>query len=232
MVTFNECWYKKVCTQQECNEHCLRFLEMNYLMSHSGLPEKKQYPVPLTPSTCDVNAFIQLADIKDDILNFTLNGENLYITSRYCGNGKTTWAIKMLLKYFDEIWAGNGFKTRGLFIHVPTFFMRMKNNISDRDEEFLQLRDSIMSADLVIWDEVANTGMTKYEYEQFLAYIDYRLLAEKSNIYTSNIVDLQDVQKILGVKLASRIYNNSTVIELKGKDRRDGSITNNIESAE
>lgn len=219
-----DCWYKGVC-KEKCNDKCIRYLEMKYLMSHSGLPKAKQYPVPLRPAEIDVPAFEQLATIKDDIFNYVQNGKNLYITSRYCGNGKTTWAIKLLLKYFDEVWAGNGFRIRGVFVHVPTFFMQMKNNISDRDEKFIELRDSLMQADLVVWDEVGNSALTRYEFEQFLAFIDYRLLAEKSNIYTSNITAMEGMQRILGVKLASRIFNGSDIVELQGKDMRDGSVT-------
>lgn len=225
MITSDNCWYKKSCNMNPCDEHCIRLLEMRYLMNHSGLPENKQRPIPLTPVNADIDAFDRLVDIKNNIVEFVNSGNNLYLTSKYCGNGKTSWSIKLLLKYFDEVWAGNGFRTRGVFLHIPTFFMRMKNNISDRDEEFLQLRDSIMNADLVVWDEIANTGLTKYEYEQLLAYIDYRLLSGKSNIYTSNITDIEDVQKMLGIKLASRVYNSSEIIEFNGKDRRSGTTT-------
>lgn len=196
-------------------------------MEHSGLPKAKWYPIKIVPDDIDLPAFEQLATIKRDIKNYVEHGKCLYITSRYCGNGKTTWAIKILLKYFDEIWAGNGFRTRGIFVHVPTFFMQMKNNISDRDEKFIELRDSLMTADLVVWDEVASSALTKYEFEQFLAFIDYRVLADKSNIYTSNITAFEGMQRILGSKLASRIYNGSDIIELQGKDMRDGTTTIN-----
>lgn len=196
-------------------------------MEHSNLPVAMQKPIPLVAPQVDVSQYKQLAEIKNNIVDFVNNGRNLYITSMNCGNGKTSWAIKLLTKYFDSVWAGNGLRVRGLFIHVPTFFMQMKNNISDRDEQFIEVRDSINTADLVVWDEVANTAMTKYEYEQFLAYVDYRILANKSNIFTSNVPDMQNVEKILGSKLASRIYNGSTVIELRGRDMRNGTATSN-----
>ena len=36
--TINEkCWYKEVCLYRKCTG-CLRFLEMNYLIEHSGIP--------------------------------------------------------------------------------------------------------------------------------------------------------------------------------------------------
>lgn len=225
-MNIENCWYKDVCSR-ECNAHCLRFKEMNFLMEHSNLPVAMQKPIPLVAPQVDVSQYKQLAEIKNNIVDFVNNGRNLYITSMNCGNGKTSWAIKLLTKYFDSIWAGNGLRVRGLFIHVPTFFMQMKNNISDRDEQFIEVRDSINTADLVVWDEVANTAMTKYEYEQFLAYVDYRILANKSNIFTSNVPDMQNVEKILGSKLASRIYNGSTVIELRGRDMRNGTATSN-----
>ena len=120
-----DCWYKNVCTYDQC-VNCIRYSEMKYLMENSGLPKKKQMPIQLNGSS-DSKAFQLLADIKDDIVNFVNNGESLYIFSQYTGNGKTSWSIKLLLKYFDSIWAGNGFRIRGYFQHVPTLFNTLKD---------------------------------------------------------------------------------------------------------
>ena len=59
-------------------------------------------------------------------MNFVKNGENLYIFSKNFENGKAIWAIKLMQNYFNQIWAGNGFTQRGLFIHVPSFLTKFK----------------------------------------------------------------------------------------------------------
>ena len=212
----NKCWYKEVC-DQECNSTCIRFLEMSYLVDHSGIPLVNQYPVTLNPDDADYEAFCQLADIKDNIYDFVKTGQNLFITSKNTGNGKTSWSIKLMLKYFDTVWAGNGFVTRGLFLHTPSILEQLKNFKDPLSSEYRQL---IQETDLVIWDDIASTEMSNYDLTQLLIYIDARLLSGKSNIYTGNIDTVENLQKLMGVRLASRIYNNSRVVIFKGKDRR------------
>lgn len=221
----NNCWYKKVC-QNTCESPCIRYMEMDFLLYHSQIPTKRQYPVSLTPESVDYDRFMDLADIKDDINNFVNNGESLYITSEFTGNGKTSWAIKLMLKYFDNIWSGNGFKVRGIFVNVPSFLTQLKSNISNHNTEFENMIDSLSDVDLVIWDDIASTGLTAYEHSQLLSYIDQRVLACKANIFTGNIPDEKQLEKAIGTRLASRVLSG-TVIELKGRDRRlNGSVAN------
>lgn len=221
----NNCWYKKVC-QNTCESSCIRYMEMDFLLYRSQIPTKRQYPVSLTPESVDYDRFMDLADIKDDINNFVNNGESLYITSEFTGNGKTSWAIKLMLKYFDNIWSGNGFKVRGIFVNVPSFLTQLKSNISNHNTEFENTIDSLSDVDLVIWDDIASTGLTAYEHSQLLSYIDQRVLACKANIFTGNIPDEKQLEKAIGTRLASRVLSG-TVIELKGRDRRlNGSVAN------
>ena len=216
-MTTDNCWYKKVCTNN-CSEGCIRYIEMRGLMEKSRIPESRWNPATLSPDDCDYDAFCDLADIKDDIVGFVGNGENLYLYSRETGNGKTTWAIKLMLKYFNEIWAGNGLRCRGLFIHVPTFLTQLKN-FNIQDEEFERVKQILPTVDFVIWDDIASTDLSSYDHSQLLTYIDQRILGRKSNIFTGNLGN-PDITKALGVRLASRVWNSSTKIELKGRDKR------------
>lgn len=211
-----KCWYKDVCQNKKC-DGCIRYVEMKFLMDSSGIPVKRQYPDVLTPGKEDYNAFTELADIKADVEQFVANGENLYITGENTGNGKTSWAIKILLKYFDCIWAGNGFNVRGYFIHVPVFLTTMKDFSASHDE----LKSNLENVDLVVWDDIASTRLTDYDISQLLMYIDQRQLKGLANIYTGNITDRDKLVSMLGNRLASRIWNNNTtVVEIKGADRR------------
>lgn len=225
-IDVNEkCWYKDFCSlieRQGC-ENCTKYKEMNYLMEHSGLPKAKQKAIRLFPTTDnDEKAFKLLNDIKNDIYNFVQDGNNLYIASRYTGNGKTSWAIKLLHKYFEEVWEGNCYRVRGLFIHVPTLLLELKDFNHVMSSSYRKL---LRECDLVVWDDIASTELSNYDCTQLLALIDYRMLAEKSNIYTGNIESAKGIDDVIGTRLASRVYNASEVIILDGKDRRHGSIT-------
>lgn len=215
MVLRNEdCWYKDVCTYDQC-VNCIRYSEMKYLMENSGLSKKRQKPIALNGNN-DSKAFQILADIKNDIVNFVDNGESLYIYSEYTGNGKTSWAIKLLLKYFDSVWAGNGFRIRGYFQHVPTLFNTLKDFSKNHDS----LKNILATTDLVVWDDIASTKLSDYDIQQLLIIIDQRVSEGLANIYTGNLTSHDALRSALGDRLASRIWNMSTLIEFKGKDRR------------
>ena len=210
------CWYVKVCKNRNC-DNCVRYIEMKYLIDNSGIPAKRQYPQKLTPDIEDINAFYMLDDIKADIEQFVANGENLYITGANTGNGKTSWAIRLLLKYFDCKWAGNGFNVRGIFTHTPTLLNTLKDFTEPRSHQ----KTVLESVDLVVWDDIASARLTDYDISQLLLLIDQRELKGLANIYTGNITERDKLISMLGNRLASRIWNkNTTVIELKGKDRR------------
>jgi len=218
----NKCWYTSTCGKYgspECNASCIRYMEMDFLMQNSGIPRNKQYSVLLTPSKEDVQAFVTLKEIKDDIITFVENGESVYIYSHNFGNGKTTWAIKLMQKYFDKVWAGNGFRCRGIFIHVPTFLTKIKEGISQKDEDFETLKSRLMTVDLVIWDDIAATKLGDFDHANLLTYIDQRKLNQLSNIYTGNL-DRDELQEALGNRLASRVWNDSTPVKFVGADRR------------
>lgn len=210
-----ECWYNKVCSE-ECSSYCIRFSEMKNLVESSGIPKAKQYPKPLQAGI-DYDAFCRLLDIKDNISKCVDNGFNLYITSAETGNGKTSWAIKLMLKYFDEIWAGNGFRVRGMFVHVPTLLNQLKNFQKPLSEEYKQ---NIMNCDLVVWDDIASTDMSGYDHSQLLSYVDQRVFNEKANIFTGNLPSFDALTQAVGDRLASRIYRAGEVVEFRGKDRR------------
>ena len=214
----SRCWYEEVCTQKAdmCYSTCIRYNEMAYMIDNSGIPKAKQRPIILDGGE-DYDVFAQLADIKDNIVEFVHDGNNIYLASERTGNGKTSWAIKLLLKYFDQIWAGNGFQVRGLFIHVPTLLMKLKNFDDPLSKSYKQ---QILECDLVVWDDIATTQISNYDYNNLLNFIDYRLAEEKSNIFTGNQTTKDNLENILGVRLASRVWNPSQVFIFKGKDRR------------
>jgi DNA replication protein DnaC len=144
------------------------------------------------------------------------NGESLYIFSEYTGNGKTSWAIKLLLKYFDSIWAGNGFRVRGYFQHVPTLF----NVLKDFSKSHEVLKNTLETVDLVVWDDIAAAKLSDYDIQQLLIIIDSRVSEGLANIFTGNLISHEALQKAVGDRLASRIWHTSTLVEFKGKDRR------------
>lgn len=217
---FSKCWYYSSC-QKKCSTACIRYLEMKNLIDSSELPELFRYPKSLEPENVDYNAFCRLADIKDGILEFVKTGSNLYICGEKTGTGKSTWASKLMLKYFDNIWAGNGFTIRGKWVHVPSLLINLKDFSNPVNANGNKLKSILCSCDLVVWDDIASTGLSNYDLSQLLTLIDTRVFNCKANIFTGNITSEEEMEKVLGSRLTSRIWNKSEIITFRGKDRRN-----------
>ena len=214
----SECWYINIC-HDTCDK-CLTFLQMNWQMEHSGLPKAKQRVISLDlnkNNLCDKDAFHRLADIKKNIVEFVAEGKNLFICSNYTGNGKTSWAIKLLHSYFHHTAAGNYDNLKGMFVSTTELLLKLKDFNNPVSQKYI---NQLKEVDLVIWDDVAISGISAYDLTQLYSIIDHRVLAEKANVFTSNQTDVETLTDLIGSRLASRIYYTSEIIELKGKDMR------------
>lgn len=205
-------------SKEQANE--IKRKEVLYLAEHSGLPKAQWKTTGLIPEKVDESAFNELQYIRKRIVDFVNKGDNLYICSNNVGNGKTTWSIKMLIDYFrdDRVWAGNGFIVRGLFVHVPTLLYKLKDFNNPYSDEYM---NDLLNCDIVIFDDIAcQEKLSAYDENQLLIIIQHRLFNKKSCIFTSNVTNLRDLASALGSRLASRVYECSKVIEIKGKGRR------------
>jgi DNA replication protein DnaC len=191
---------------------------MKYMLEHSSIPKNKQCVQPLTPDNCDIDAFKQLNEIKENIFDFVNEGKNLYIWSHTPGNGKTTWSTKILLQFFDSVWHRCGFNQMGLFVNVPTYLSRCKLAISAPDDSLHEIQKGMFDAPLVVFDDVSVSQLSNYEYTMLYSFIDSRIFSEKSTIFTGNYSP-EELKQVCGDRLASRICSG-VVIELKGKDMR------------
>ena len=194
---------------------------MNFLTTYSLLSSKDKYPIPLIPDAdgTDKDKFLQLKEIQADINNFVTEGKNLFIYSKITGNGKSAWAKKLLLSWFNSIIYFSDYECRGLYINLPRFFNELKDNISNKSDYIQYVRDKIAKVDLVVWDEIGVKNLGNWEHDQLLNYINLRIEGGKSNIFTSNMGP-EEIREKLGDRLYSRIIQTSQLIEFNGKDKR------------
>ena len=192
---------------------------MYSLFKQSNLPEALWNYKELICHEKDLQVYKKLQAKSDAILNFIEEGNNLYIYSENCGNGKTTWAIRLMYSYFDKIWHKSCFDCKALFVSVPKFLYNCKRSISQDVKGFEELCNLISNVDLVIWDDIGEMKASDYEHQILFQYIDDRINSKKSNIYTSN-KNKEQLEDVLGVRLASRIYNCSECIEFLEEDKR------------
>lgn len=222
-----DCIVKDTCNLYEnencphVNDFCMRQYKIDYLLDQSLLSDaqKSRKALLLDKNKIDEESFSILNDIKNNIVSFTKEGNNIYIYSRIPGNGKTSWAIKLIQAYIYKIWPESKLTCRTLFINVPKFLISLKASISNQSDYIDHINEYVNDADIVIWDDVGTKVATEFEHEHLLSLIDTRLLDNKSNIFTSNIVP-NELSSFVGDRLASRIINTSKTIEFLGSDKR------------
>lgn len=220
-----KCWFQKVCKHKNdleyCkNNFCVLFHKMHELCDLALLSNKDRYPIPLIPDVdgTDKDKFIELKDIQLNINDFVTKGKNLLIFSKNAGNGKTSFAKKLLLAWFTNILYFSDFTCRGLFISIPRYFAELRANIS-KTSDYIEHINNNLKTDLIIWDEIGIKNITPFEHDHLLNCINLRLENGQANIFTSNMTP-EELKEKLGDRLYSRIVSSSILIELNGKDKR------------
>lgn len=217
------CWLYNECNHCDCDHHCIRRYKLNYLYEEGLVPLHNRVRLKLfsdkNEETSDKEVFKYLSKYENNIEAHINNGDNLYIYSNNCGNGKTSWSLRMIQAYLNKIWFKSDLSCKVLFINVPHFLLALKDNISNKNDYVEHIKENVYKADLVVWDDIGNKTATQFEADNLLSIIDSRMNSSKANIYTSNLTN-KEMAQYLGDRLSSRIINYSKCIELKGADKR------------
>lgn len=136
------------------------------------------------------------------------------IFSGHCGRGKTH-AAKMILEHAAK--AGHTVTSVqwGRFVQAVHGTFRSKERPSEDD-----MISGLVFPDLVLLDDVGATdNQTEYNKRLLTAVINGRYDARRSTILTSNL-DREDLEKHLGERAWSRLWNNCAVVLFTGPDYR------------
>lgn len=211
---YNEnCLLKGKCLR-ECSPSCTIQPELYYLLENSNIPDFYKKPRLLYPNEEDLTTFTTLKEIKEDVEVFTSEGRFLYIWGTTVGNGKTSYACKILQTYLAIKCVGNGFKDRGWFEYVPSFLLLAKNfeDKATRQEHI----DNLANRDLVVIDDIGSVRNTQYDITILSDVINSRYSRNLATIFTSNVKPEElEIDDRLISRLASDI-----VLEFKGGTRR------------
>lgn len=226
MIFSDQCFLKEQCKKfqrGDCpqNDFCIKLFKLDALYNLGLFSDFQRCYLPLhiDRDGTDKEEFNTLKAIESDIENFVSKGQNLYIYSSSTGTGKTSWGLRLAQAYLNSIWYKTDITCRVLFISVPKFYLALKDNISKKNDYIEHIKNNVLQADLVIWDDIATKVGTEFEIENMLNIIDNRIYDKKCNIYTSNMNPLQ-INQLLGSRLFSRIVNQSINICFHGTDKR------------
>ncbi len=218
-VYTDKCMFKGHCpreSKQGCDVSCPIQPEFYFLLDSSNVPKKYLGQTVLYPTDNDVEAFITLRNIKEDIENFVLDGRTLYLWSKAAGTGKTSMACKMLKSYLAYICIGNGFQERAYFSYIPTMLLTMKD--FDHREQRQELVDILKTRELVVLDDIGAVKNTEYDRILLSDIINTRYNNQLATIYTSNISP-QELSVVVEPRLGDRMCSD-LVIEITGNGRR------------
>ena len=215
------CWYQRTCKRQGeiCNNlkdcsNCTRYLQMKLQTEMANIPMEFPIEHRLDTSKKDLQAYTDLKAL--DIQDFVVKGKSLVIQSKFTGNGKSTWAKKLLLRYMAK---KVGRINTGYFINLPQALAEAKDSLTTRKE--LPYQNIFSTVRLLVVDEVGVKKLTDFEENWLLRMVTER---EKrpglATIYTLNLPDSGDLKEILGKRLYSRIIVKSQIITFVEGDKR------------
>lgn len=199
------------------------------MLRMSLLPEYQWTEDSLAPDECDVATYERLLRIRDNLDDFLTNRiNNIVICGKNLGCGKTSWAIKLMLTYFELCetrFAGvdseeldRGLFDIGIFLQTAPFLVKMKQFGGNNDAYELYKR--LEKTEFAVFDDISAVNMSNYDYNILYALVETRVFAHLPCIYTTNITSKDTMEKLLGPRLADRIWEKSLIIELKGSSYR------------
>lgn len=217
-----KCYASDYCQKDKssCSDVCGGYRVLRALYNLSRIPERYRYTIALKPENReDLEAFTVLDNYKNDVLNMVDEGRGLYIWGKSTGNGKTSWACKIMSYFFRKIAFNTGLENEGLYIFLPTFLEDLRDNYDNKDPEFDEILRMIKTCRLLIIDDIGAERVTDWVRERMVSIINTRVSNNLTTIYTSNLSP-EELRSELGDRIASRVLGSSQVVEITSGDRR------------
>lgn len=218
----NECPYRKNCKDKtpdgDCYKLCSKLNEIDTLFYNANIPKAYLQPMVLYPNEIDIATYEMLNEIKMNISILVHDGFYITIQSRERGNGKTSWAIKILQNYLHQIWQEPGGRTRGLYVDVTEYFTELKAEFETKERNAKEFAKDIDNADLVIFDNMDENRLGEWERNVLKQHIKKRINNKLSNIYIIRNMEKQ-LENQIGEDLAYYVSRNNQILPIVGKWR-------------
>lgn len=228
-----DCWYYYIgATEDEpetcikglnidwCDEHCPIYKNMKAHFENSNLPEKFWNPFSLKSVPKDKAEIGKIIDIRNNLEDFVSSGKNLLLQSEKCGNGKTSWGIKLLQKQIELNSKGSSSTIPpAYFVYVPDLLLQARQSISNKNSNWDKIQYITQNCPLVHFDDIACLPLKDYDLLILSTIIESRILKGLSSIFTTNLQG-DTLKANLGERLYDRIVRLSTVVTLKSDSLR------------
>lgn len=174
-----------------------------------------------------------IREVLKNPVGFVKSGTNLALIHQNKGTGKT-WTANAVLNEFiykvcrDPEWFD--FENPvGLYVKFGAWANRQRDIYTLNDEDFTYQAHKelqhMKEVPLLVLDDIGSGRITPIIRDLIYDVIDYRKEEQKSTIFTSNFPDTVLKQdEMLGEMVVSRMFFNTMVIPLGGRDRRKDNI--------
>lgn len=162
----------------------------------------------------------------DNIYKLVKEGKGMYCWGEQTGTGKTTVCSLALLRFLFEDVQANPYMTdnrRVLYINTPEFLDRIRKSYSSEDESLEQLMEELFdlyrAPKLILFDDIGAEKSTEWVQERLYSILNFRAANGLACLFTSNL-SLDQLERKLGSRIASRIRGFTRDLKFSGKDHR------------
>jgi DNA replication protein DnaC len=190
-------------------------------------------PAAYLPTKIDPGAIIyqqnpELREYIKNLIEEVNNGHGLYLYSTTTGNGKTTLACNLLLKYlFRESYRllKTDILTPVMYLNVVEFLETLRREMTKSSEDTAYLLSQLFDKDaaprLLLLDDIGAEKPSDWVRERLYSLINFRSANKLATIYTSNCPP-ESLVSMVGQRCYSRIIGDNMIVEMRGKDHRIG----------
>lgn len=163
--------------------------------------------------TEDKKVMDKLFSLADNINKVDEVYTNIYLHSKKCGNGKTMWATIIAHKYV-YLTGKRAYFVKDEDLHKLAIQLNSFNNY-----DAVETLNKMLEVPLLVIDDLGTLELNRTSSSLFHKLIDTRFIKKNPTIYTSNLNESGLITQ-LSIKLASRIWNTSYILELTAPDLR------------
>lgn len=209
----------------KCMTNCVNFTCFKIAVEQCGTSCIELALNKLKPQKEDLKTFERIKEIKDNINRFVFEGNNLFITSPYVRNGRTTILLKFLYGYFWSV--SDALRLDGLlgkYINVPEFIVDINTYKIRHSENFQNKIELLKTIPLVVWDDITTCSLDEASMVIIPSIISARLRNGKANIIAG--LEVNNLDAVLGKVLSQQIQSFEQLkITKKYKKFQENSFT-------
>jgi Cdc6-like AAA superfamily ATPase len=224
-----DCWFSDICPKT--GQYCIICTNrgLNYLLAKHYIPKTLIPRNYLMQKLEDLDLRGPAAEAlyyAENVWDLANQGKGMYCWSEQTGTGKTSVSIIALMRYLFQSVTRDPYKVenrRALYLNTTEFLDKIRKSYISEDIELDQLLDELMNVEtappILLLDDIGAEKSTPWVMERIYSILNFRSVNGLATIFTSNM-SVDQLEKQLGSRIASRIRGSAKELKFPGKDHR------------